>query len=240
MLLRDRAGAPPELLLIERAAAMTFAAGALVFPGGRVDPGDHALAASLGAADRDDAAARIAAIRETVEEVGIAVGLVPTPGMVAVAMLRAGLAEGRTLVGLLAGAGLTIDLDALRLFARWRPAFSSGSRNFDTRFYLARAPDDAIAEADGSESVRAIWTTARQALDDADAGRHRIIFPTRRNLERLALAGDFAAACADAARHPVTMITPRIEARGGEDWLCIPEGLGYPVTAQRLTSVQRG
>jgi hypothetical protein len=45
---RDVAGGAPELLLVERAKAMAFAGGALVFPGGRVDPGDHALAAMLG------------------------------------------------------------------------------------------------------------------------------------------------------------------------------------------------
>ena len=37
-------GGPPELLMVERAKAMAFAAGAMVFPGGRVDPGDHLLA----------------------------------------------------------------------------------------------------------------------------------------------------------------------------------------------------
>ena len=41
---RERAGTTPELLMVERAKEMRFAAGALVFPGGRVDPGcwrDH-------------------------------------------------------------------------------------------------------------------------------------------------------------------------------------------------------
>ena len=33
----------PELLMIERTAAMAFAPGALVFPGGRVDPDDRLL-----------------------------------------------------------------------------------------------------------------------------------------------------------------------------------------------------
>ena len=47
VLFRERSGAP-ELLMVERARAMVFAGGALVFPGGRIDPGDHALAARLG------------------------------------------------------------------------------------------------------------------------------------------------------------------------------------------------
>ena len=39
------AGGPPEILMLERSETMAFAAGALVFPGGRIDPEDHALAA---------------------------------------------------------------------------------------------------------------------------------------------------------------------------------------------------
>ncbi len=239
VLLRDRADAAPELLMIERAGGMAFAPGALVFPGGRVDPADHALAATLNPTDPDDDAARIAAIRETVEEVGIAVGLLPPPDRAALGTLRAGLAAGEPIAPLLAAAGLRLDLPALCPFARWLPAFY-GHRVYDTRFYLARAPDDAAAAADGGESVRAIWTTADAALADADAGHHRIIFPTRRNLERLALAADHAAACAGAVRYPLAPITPRIETRDGEDWLCIPEDRGYPVTAQRMATVQRG
>src|SRR5688572_29215082 len=88
----------PDLLMVERAASMAFAGGALVFPGGRVDPGDHAIAANEALVgigpDPEDAAARIAAIRETIEEVGIAVGIDPIPDQAAIALLRASLAEG--------------------------------------------------------------------------------------------------------------------------------------------------
>ena len=38
---------PPELLMVQRAREMRFAGGAAVFPGGRVDPADRALAARL-------------------------------------------------------------------------------------------------------------------------------------------------------------------------------------------------
>src|SRR3546814_8670219 len=44
VLFRETGAAPPDLLFVERAHTMTFAAGAIVFPGGRVDPGDHDLA----------------------------------------------------------------------------------------------------------------------------------------------------------------------------------------------------
>ena len=37
ILVRDRPEGPPDLLMVERAEGMAFAAGALVFPGGRID-----------------------------------------------------------------------------------------------------------------------------------------------------------------------------------------------------------
>src|SRR6476660_2238790 len=81
----------PELLMMERAAHMAFAASALVFPGGRIDAGDRALAERIGGGI-EDAAGRIAAIRETVEETGIGVGFAEPPEASALATLRAGLA----------------------------------------------------------------------------------------------------------------------------------------------------
>jgi 8-oxo-dGTP pyrophosphatase MutT (NUDIX family) len=227
--------------MIERAASMAFAAGALVFPGGRIDAGDHALAAKFGldAMDAEDAAARIAAIRETIEEVGVAVGLDPLPDARAVAGIRAGLAEGGDFATLLAAARCRLDLERLTPFARWCPNMPE-RRNFDTRFYLAAAPEGAEAVADGGESVHLIWADAEAVLADADAGHHRIIFPTRRNLERLARLPSYAEACDHAAGYPVMTITPWIEDREDGRWLCIPQGCGYPVTAEPLISALRG
>ncbi len=229
------AGAAPELLMVERAAIMAFAGGALVFPGGRVDPGDHALAARFPSFDADEAAARIAAIRETLEETGIAVALDPAPDPATIAALRRSLAADGDFAASLAAAGITLALDRLVPFAHWRPN-ARMTRNFDTRFYLASAPADAAPLVDGTENVVAFWGSAAATL----ASSARIIFPTRRNLERLARFGSFGEAAADAWLHPAEPITPWIEQREGEPWLCIPEGLGYPVTAERLAEVLRG
>ena len=43
IVVRERAGSAPELLMVERAGGMAFAAGALVFPGGRIDDADRQL-----------------------------------------------------------------------------------------------------------------------------------------------------------------------------------------------------
>ncbi len=238
ILMRPAGSRAPEILMMERAATMAFAAGALVFPGGRIDEEDREIAATL-ARDFPDGADRIAAIRETIEETGIASALAPTPGPETVAALRAGIAAGRPFATMLAEAGLSLDLGALTAFARWCPAFRE-ARRFDTLFYLAEAPVDAAeANAHAPEAVRAFWASAADVLAEIDAGRARAIFPTRRNLERLARFASFEEARDDAASHPVQQITPWIEEREGERWLCIPEGLGYPVTAEPLETALR-
>ncbi|WP_374944685.1 NUDIX hydrolase [Sphingomonas sp.] len=236
---RETSFGPPEILMVERARAMAFAAGALVFPGGRIDPGDVALAAAI-APERHDAAARIAAIRETIEEAGIAIGLVPPPSPQAIATMRAALHAGQAFGDLLDAIGATLDLYALVVFARWLPAHAH-ARIFDTHFYLARLPADAPpATVDTTENVHLRWATASQVLTDADAGAATIIFPTRRNLERLAGFANFAAALADAGEHPVRTITPFVEAREGIDHLCIPDDLGYPITSEPFSAAVRG
>ena len=239
VIFRDGAvDAAPDLLMVERAATMAFAAGKLVFPGGRVDPGDRALAERLGG-DPDDTAARLAAIRETIEEVGLAIGVVPPPSATIIARLRGELATGVPLGPALAGFGLDLDLTALTPFARWRPAHRS-MRIYDTRFFLARLPYGAtVASVDATENVRLLWASAAAVLTDLDAARATAIFPTRRNLERLARFSSFEEAAIAAARYPLETVTPWVEQRGGVDHLCIPNHLGYPITAEPLADVRR-
>lgn len=226
-----------EILVMERTRSMAFAAGALVFPGGRIDPDDIGLAARIGTGF-DHAAARIAAIRETIEETGIAPGLTSTPDAATIAHIRRELEAETPFSALLDAFGLDLDLAALTPFARWCPTFKE-TRRFDTMFFVAEAPAKAdiggIAEA---EAVRAFWAKAEDVLVDADAGRASIMFPTRRNLERLARFASIDQARTDAMRHPVQRIVPRIEEREGVKWLCIPEDAGYPVTAELLDSAR--
>lgn len=236
VLFRDGADGP-EHLFVERAATMVFAGGAVVFPGGRIDPGDREVARRFPVLEPDDAAARIAAIRETVEEAGIAVGLV---GHTDVDVLRTALHAGVPMGDLLDAYGLTLDLDALVPFARWRPNFKE-TRTFDTRFYLARVDaNHAEARVDKTENVHLFWETAANVLAFADAHKVKVIFPTRRNLERLAMLHSFDAAVAHVSAHPVKTITPQVEDRNGTRYLCIPEGLGYPVTSEELSTAMRG
>lgn len=234
-------GGPPELLMITRHRAMSFAGGMAVFPGGRVDPADYALGAELaGELDPDEAAHRIAAVRETLEETGLAIGVrEPVSGADAQAA-RKMLAEGGALAPVLATMGWTLDLDAIVPFARWHPKNERLPRIFDTRFYLADLGTGAVdLEIDATENTHLFWTGAAEALAAAGRGELSLIFPTRRNLERLAGFASFAEARAQAEAVPVQMITPWIEEREGERWLMIPADAGYPVHGEPLTSAHR-
>jgi 8-oxo-dGTP pyrophosphatase MutT (NUDIX family) len=235
VLMRERASGPPELLVMERTGHMAFAAGALVFPGGRIDADDHVTAERLGTD-----AARVAAIRETIEETGIAPALSPAPDAATAEALRRGIVEEEPFASLLAAHGLAIDAEALFPFARWCPAFAE-ARRFDTLFFLAEAPPGAgepvVSE---QEAVRAFWASARDILAEVDAGAAQAIFPTRRNLERLALFGSIDEARAQAARFPVRKIVPWIEERDGERHICIAGDAGYPVTSEPLETARRG
>jgi hypothetical protein len=77
-------------------------------------------------------------------------------------------------------------------------------------------------------------------LEKADKGEVKIIFPTRRNLERLAMFGTFDAAAAHAAAHPVSTVLTYIDKREDGNWLCIPDGHGYPVLQESLDQALRG
>ncbi|MEO6092743.1 MAG: NUDIX hydrolase [Novosphingobium sp.] len=232
-------GGPPELLMVQRAKEMRFAGGAAVFPGGRIDPEDRILAARLAPdSDQEIAAARIAGIRETLEETGLAIGVGRPVSPVEAAEARALALASGGLAPVLECHGWTLRLDTLVPFARWCPQWNGA---FDTRFFLHDLGTGAVDVAvDATENTRLFWISAARALEMAESGEIHVIFPTRRNLERLALFASFAEARAQAEVTPVRTIAPHQEQRAGEVHLVIPDGLGYPVTSQVMSTVKRG
>ncbi len=233
VVVRDRPAGPPELLMVERAAGMAFAGGALVFPGGRIDEADHGAGGEFAGG-----AARVAAIRETIEETAIPVGLQPLPSTEEALAMQAALVSDQPFAKLLDASEL--DLAALTPLARWLPNFHV-TRRFDTMFFIAQAPPgDWQPNVIPGECSGAFWITAADALERERGGAARLIFPTRRNLERLALHGSFEAMRADALAHPIEPITPWVEEHDCERFIVIPESLGYPVTREKLDGLWRG
>lgn len=241
IIFRDQAdGIAPDLLMVERSSKMAFAAGAAVFPGGRIDDADFDYARTLGHDDADEFGARIAAIRESIEETGIAVAVDGDLAAARVTEARAALHEGTVLSDICNQMDWHLELDKLVPFTRWCPPFAE-KRVFDTRFYMI-SHDDHGAEAtvDETENYNLFWGSAQTVLESADAGKVKIIFPTKRNLERLAQFQSFDEAAQHAAEYPVTMVSPTLEKRGETVHLCIPEGIGYPITSEAMDAVQRG
>ena len=250
ILLRHQPGGPPQLLMAGRGNDMRFAAGALVFPGGRVDPADLAtahdphLAQGFEALDAEDAAARIAAVRETLEETGLLLttGPIPDPDMLdnARRLLATGpdADEACTFAALIAGLGHVVQAGVLHPFAAWQPAAEAQvTRRYLARFYLIDISQHDIAHLspDGQEAITLHWLTAADVLSHH---LHALVFPTRCLLARIAQYPDIPALLASAARHGSTMVQPRFSQRNGETWVSIPDGLDYPFTEAPLASLR--
>lgn len=235
IVVREAAGRAPELLMVERAQGMAFAAGALVFPGGRVDEADHLLA-TRSAID----AHLVAAIRETLEETAIPVGLAPMPDHKSAQLIQDRLIAEQAFGETLAQAGCRIDATQLTPFARWVPKFHA-VRRFDTLFFIANAAGmDWQPRVVAGECADAFWLSAQEVLDREQRGEARLIFPTRRTLERLAQHSTFEEILSDARAHPIEPISPWVEERDGEQLITIPAHLGFPVTQERLDGLWRG
>lgn len=240
-----------EVLMVVRHHQIDFASGALVFPGGKVDPADRdaGWAAHVEADpdwDAEERALRIGAVREAFEESGVLLArtvtdrglgrpLAPVDATIGLAQRRAALAlEASAFQAAVAEAGLVLALDALTPFAHWVTPLGMPKR-FDTWFYVAAAPADQAAACDGREAVEACWVRPGDALADLRSGRRKIIFPTRLNLEKLGEAGTVAAALAQARSRSIVTVTPRVTREDdGTLMLRIPEEAGYSVTVEPL------
>ena len=224
MLLRD-GPAGLETFMVVRHRQIEFASGALVFPGGRMEAADAALAASLAGAADPLAPFKVAAIREAFEECGVLLAhargeddLVP-PGRVENLDRAAPFAE------LLARENLAPAVDRLVPFAHWiTPVFLP--KRFDTRFFLALAPPGQALAHDGREAVDSIWISPRDAL--AERGkRFKLLFPTERNLWKLAAHADAASALAAARAGAIVTVLPEAVEVDGGPGLRIPAEAGY-------------
>lgn len=254
ILLRASADSTPETLMVRRGENLAFAGGALVFPGGRVDPADLSTARDPelafgfdGLAD-DDAAARIACCREALEETGVLLTSGAAPDPEALAHARAALASGPddaeacTFAAMLAALGHRVDAARFIPFARWEPpAAAPIKRRFDTLFYLADAGNTASAaiSPDGHEAVAIRWTTAADVLVEEARGEAALVFPTKCNLQRIGQYATIDAVMAAAASRLPPFIQPEIVQRDGEMWLVIPEGCDYPMTSERMENIRR-
>jgi 8-oxo-dGTP pyrophosphatase MutT (NUDIX family) len=236
-----------EVFMLVRHHAIDFASGALVFPGGRVEEDDFALAVNVALCPDPNGlgaealAFRLAAIRETFEECGVlfarsnqSAALIDVPLIDANRLReverthRAPLASGLTgFDAVLTEYGLRPATDLLTHFAHWITPRNQPKR-YDTHFFLAEAPADHLAVHDGGESVDSLWITPRQVLADTEAGRFKLVFATQMNLKKLTNFKTASEAIAVAREADVVTVLPEVSnIDGTRRVLRIPIEAGY-------------
>ncbi|MBT5850487.1 MAG: hypothetical protein HOH36_08645 [Acidimicrobiaceae bacterium] len=209
LVIRD--GPDLEVLMVQRARQLAFGANAWVYPGGRVDQADAANAARVGINLSDaDASAMLdvesgglawwfAAVRETVEEVGMLLG---TPAVDArlLAELRTALDRdgGDGFCALLEQHEIVLDLSALHEVARFVTPVGP-PRRFDARFFVTKAPLEQVPQHDSKEIVATQWIKPGDAIGAWRAGELELMAVTHRMLaclDRFDTAGDALARAA--------------------------------------------
>lgn len=241
LLLRDGSDGM-EVFMVVRHHQIDFASGALVFPGGSLDPDDHVVAARselihyTGQLDLLALAFRVGALRETFEECGILLARPKQSNSLVAAKRvqqieekhRAGLCEGKLKFSdIIADEGLVLALDLLVPFAHWITPIGMPKR-FDTLFFMARAPEDQLGAHDGYESVDSVWVTPQQALNDTKTGRFKLVFATERNLMKLGENPTVDAALEASRTNRMITVTPEIiPGEGKKRQLRIPIEAGY-------------
>ncbi len=229
-----RAGARgPEVLLTRRPTSMAFGPGLHVFPGGRVDDGDAdpRLHARLRAGPRPDPAGFhgppfvVAAIREAWEETGILLAGGPDatrfPGPAD--------ARGSPFRELVLGHDIELRGDWLAPLSRWvTPPVVP--RRYDTRFFTAWLPDDAVPAFDPAEVAGTDWLTPADALAAMADGRIDLWMPTSTTLQQLARVGGPADLSGLGPRRtqPAPMAAQVAGTRGTVTMLTLGSGGGVP------------
>jgi 8-oxo-dGTP pyrophosphatase MutT (NUDIX family) len=150
-----------EVLVLERSADSRFLPGYVAFPGGAADDGDAALAELwFGSAEE---AARACAVRELLEEVGLAL---TAKGL--------GSSDAR---GIQAVASAPPSAGQLSPIAHWIAPPDIPVR-FDARYFAVEATDAVEPRPDGIEAARAWWSTPRSLLEDWREERRKLYWPT--------------------------------------------------------------
>lgn len=239
LLVRD-GDAGLEVLMVVRHEEVDFAAGAAVFPGGKLDSGDsdpslEGRIRGAGGLEKFEIALRIGAIREVFEECALLLAypkgsdrfVGPERTNDLLAAYRSSLERGDVTMGEFAAKeDLEFSCDDLVHFAHWITPPVRRKR-FDTHFFIAHAPANQIAVHDGREAVDSLWITPGQALADYEAGQRTIIFPTRLNLEKLGRSTTGKDALETARKSTVVTVLPQVADTPNGRVVRIPKEAGY-------------
>lgn len=249
-----------EVFMLRRNLNSDFVGGAFVFPGGAVDPTDGGPEVDEVVWGRDDAAASalldlpsgglafwVAAIRESFEEAGLLLAYGPDGTIVdlqdptVAARFAAARAEvdagGLRMVDLCRREKLRLAVDGIHYFSRWVTPLGA-PRRYDTRFFIAHAPQSQTPLHDDREVIAQLWVRPADALARHEAGELELIFPTIRTLEALSRFETADAAVEHAATvATIDPVLPRIVQDDGGLRIVLPGDEIYDaVTGRRLGS----
>ena len=243
LLIQDGA-AGLEVFMVVRHPDIEFAAGALVFPGGAVDRSDRGDAVrevvpeETARVEPRELAWRVAAVREVYEECGVLLARKRGESALIDAKRLAGIdaryheelaSHSLDITALATAENIELACDSLVPFAHWVTPKARPKR-FDTRFYLAAAPADQVARHDGHESVHSLWGDPGAICAEADEGQWSLRFPTRLNLEKLALSTNVEQALETASAGKMVKILAEAEPVRGGSKVRIPLEAGYAIT----------
>lgn len=236
-----------ELFCVERHHKSGFLGGAVVFPGGKVDPSDHHGAweerstplttrARQFAEHEDHARAfAVAVLREALEEAAIlpVVGNgLDSEGALA---LRTELAEKTMgtvppLADLLLARGLVLDTGRLEAVGRWITPKAEPKR-FDTRFFLLALPEGQRGVHDDHETTKSFWATPRELLERWERREIMLAPPTAWTIGLFFGLRDFESALAVARRQVLSPVEPSFINAGDVVVLTLPGDPLHPVPA---------
>jgi len=252
MLVRD--GEPGlEVFMLRRSPASEFVPGQFVFPGGAVDPADrHDPALATVCLGHDDASASaqlsldsgglaywVAAVRECFEEAGVLLGrrngqtipFVEPATIERFESFREQVYAGDIrLAEMCQAENVQLDFSDLRYVSHWITPVGP-PRRFDTRFFVAHAPEGQQPLNDGGETVESTWITPAEAMRQRDEGQFEMILPTVANLLPLLALGtadDVMAWADNLADIPeiLPVIVPQAE---GPPTVLMPGDAGYTI-----------
>jgi 8-oxo-dGTP pyrophosphatase MutT (NUDIX family) len=213
-----------QVFMVRRSARAVFMPDLYVFPGGRFDESDRAVAEdrTSGSAGDVDPALAVTAARETFEEAGLLFADRVTHGPELAELRRVMHAGEITFGDVLERLDARVDASQLRYFSRWiTPKSEHATRRFDTRFFVARAPENQVAEADATEVLDGRWITPEGALAARDRGELALIFPTIKHLERIAPFGTVEELMRFAGTKTIVTVSPDVQP--GPHFVLVPE-----------------
>ena len=184
ILMRDGASGP-EVLMLQRTQSAVFLGGAYVFPGGSLDQADadpRILKRIRGEAKVPPAPYWVAAVRECFEEAGILLLFRKDDlPLNADSLMHY---RKRPFVELLEREDLYLPAHDMAYYGHWITA-PGRPRRFDTRFFLAVAPEGQAGSHDAVETVHDVWITPREALERGARNEIELVPATQHTLSDL-------------------------------------------------------